>query len=256
MITKSYARQLLQHWGVGVNEIPISNKEEADFLVSFGECKVLIEEKTKFDDPGRLAERAKLLSWGEIYPSSTPLTRDNRLSGIIAKGASQLQSSSERDHNFRLLWFTGTGVDAEAKYYQFIATIYGTTNIIEMNASHYRRCYFFRNSDFYRHADIIDGAVVAYVFGSSSITAKLCLNPLSAKCSALRDSPVVVQFGSAIEDPEVLEGRKKAFIVDGDIDRNDEGAVLTFLQSKYGTAPLMKLNLNYVSATILENIDE
>jgi hypothetical protein len=249
MTAPSYARLLLEHWGVSLSAIPPSSKEESDFLASFGECTVLIEEKTKFDDPALLTKRADCLSKGEIHTSSTPLVRDNRLSGIIAKAANQLRSSSERPHSFRLLWFTGTGVNSEAKFHQFIATIYGTTNIIEMNAQGYRRCYFFRNSDFYNHADVLDGAVAAYVSGAS-ITVKLCLNPLSPNCKSLRGSPVAAVFGSAVEDPESLETQGTAFIVDGDIDRWDEGALLGFLQTKYGTAPLMKIDLGHLSAAV------
>jgi hypothetical protein len=51
MTTSSYARLLLEHWGIGVVDIPTSDKEESDFLATFGPVKVLIEEKTKLDDP-------------------------------------------------------------------------------------------------------------------------------------------------------------------------------------------------------------
>ena len=54
----SHTRALLQHWGVRVDDIPTSDleeKKEADFLATFGSTRVLIEEKTKEDDPGYLA---------------------------------------------------------------------------------------------------------------------------------------------------------------------------------------------------------
>lgn len=255
MTTPSYAKSLLKHWGIDVSDIPTSVKEESDFLATFGTCKVLIEEKTKIDNSNRLSQRDATLSKGEVHGASTPLVRDNRLSGLVKKAASQLLSSSEKDHDFRLMWFTGTGVDANAKFHQFIATIYGMTNILEMNASHYRRCYFFRNSDFHLHAQVIDGAIVAHVSGSS-IAAKLCLNPLSPRFDALRNSPVVVPFGTAVEDPVALEQKNEVFVVDSDIDRNDESALLAFIQSKYSTLPLMKLDLGYLSASVLIGGDE
>ncbi|MBS0445578.1 MAG: hypothetical protein JSR59_06460 [Proteobacteria bacterium] len=92
MTTPSYARLLLEHWGIGVADIPTSDKEEADFLATFGSAKVLIEEKTKLDDPAQLAERAKVLDAGEIHAASVPLLRDNRLSGIVSKAARQRHS--------------------------------------------------------------------------------------------------------------------------------------------------------------------
>lgn len=246
----SIAKQVLQSWSIKVFDIPTSGKEESDFIVEFGTCRVLIEEKTKIDDPLYLSHRTAKLSKGEVHGLITPLVRDNCLSGIVRKAANQLLSSSEKDHDFRLVWFTGTGVDAEAKFHQFIATLYGTTNIFEMNSAHYRPCYFFRNSDFHRYANIIDGAIVAYASGTS-VEVKLCLNPLSLRYHELRNSSVVVPFGTAIEDPVVLEQNNEAFIVDSDIDRNDENALRAFLQLKYSTLPLMKIDLGFMSASVL-----
>lgn len=251
MNISSYSRLFLENLGANVQDIPTSSKRESDFLAAFGTCKVLIEEKTKFDNPTNLTKRAEVLSKGEIYGNSTPIVRDNRLSGIVSYAASQLQSSSEQEHDFRLVWFTSTGIEAEAKFHQFIATIYGTTKIIEMNKMEFHRtCYFFRNSDFYNHASILDGAVVAKVSGTT-ITAKLCINPLSPNAGLLRNSPVAEMFGTAIEDPGILESEEIAFILDGNVNRKNEQECLAFLQTKYKTNPLMKLDLGCISASIL-----
>ena len=245
----SYARMLLQHRGIVVDDIPTSAKEESDFLATIGDHKVLIEEKTKLDDPAYLEQRARSLDAGEIHASSLPLIRDNRLSGIVTKAASQLQSSASQPHEFRLVWFTATGAQAEAKYHQFIATLYGTTKILEMKAPSYRPCYFFRNSDFHRHAQILDGAVVAYVSGTS-ITARLCLNPLSPSYAALKASAVATVLGIGTEDPVSKEADGIALVLDAPIGRDDESALLAYLQKKYATAPLMKFDLGYLSAAI------
>lgn len=249
METFSYARQCLEQWGAKIVEIATSDKEEADFLVEMEGCRILVEEKTKFDDENFLLNRSRLLAEGKLHESFVPLVRNNRLSGIVTKAAKQLRSSSTPDMDFHLVWFTATGVHAEAKYRQFIATLYGTTNIIEMDGSHYRRCYFFRNSDFHRHADVIDGAIVAYVSGSD-IGARLCLNPLSANTDALRASVLAEKFGTAVEDPILLEQKGEAYLLDGAVDRRDRGACLAFLQRKYRTGPLDTIDLGYLSAEI------
>jgi len=217
--------------------------------VSIDASVLLIEEKTKINNPERLAKRRQSLDAGQVYSVFRPLVRDNRLSGVVRKAASQLASSSLRPHDFRLIWFTGTGHEAEALFEQFIATVYGTTNIIEMGASHFRKCYFFRNSDFYRHAETIDGAIVAYVVGEA-VSAKLCLNPLSPRASKLRTSALLERFGTAVEDPETREQEGEAFIVSGDLDRTNEGAVLAEIQGKYKTQPLMNFDLGYHSAAV------
>lgn len=249
----SYAKTLLEHWGVTVEDIPTSDaekKQQADFLASFSGVRVLIEEKIKEDDSAYLAKRAQELETGQIHTITLPLRRDETLSGLVRDASHQLHSSSDKPHDFRLVWFTATGAQANGKYEQFIATLYGRTNILEMNASGFRRCYYFRHADFFRRADVIDGAVVAHSDGKS-ISAKLCLNSLSPRFQALRNSPVLEPFGTAVEDPEALEADGTAFVLDAALDRKLEGPLLNYLQQKYGTGPLMKFDMGYTSASIL-----
>ena len=254
----SYTRALLQHWGVNVEDIPTSEREEkkeADVLARFGSTRVLIEEKTKEDDPDYLKHRLAELERGEVHHLTLPIRHDATISGIVRKASKQLQSSSDLPHDFRLIWFTATGVTARAKYEQFMATLYGRTNILEMNASGYRRCYFFRDSDFFRRASVVDGAVAAYTNGTAVAT-KLCLNPLSPRYEQLKVSEVLTPFKGAIEDPIEMERSESALILDAAIDRKNEAELLAFLQQKYKTGPLMKFDLGYTSASILLPRDE
>lgn len=254
----SYARALLQQWEVRVDDIPTSDleeKKEADFLATFGSIRALIEEKTKEDDPDYLAHRASELERGELHGLTLPIRRDETISGIVRSASKQLKSSSNLPHNFRLVWFTATGVTAHGKYEQFMATLYGCTNILEMNASGYRRCYFFRNADFFRRASVIDGAVAAYTDGIS-ISTKLCLNPLSPRYQQLKTSEVLKPFKKAVEDPIEMERSESAFILDAAIDRKNESELLAFLQKKYQTGPLRTFDLGYTSASILLPRDE
>lgn len=249
----SFARILLEHWGVYVQDIPTSDadeKKEADFFAKFGDAAVLIEEKTKEDDLNSLSARANKLAQGNIHTVTLPLVRNETLSGIVKNASDQLKSSSNIPHDFRLVWFTATGMYAQGKYEQFIATLYGSTNILEMNARGYRRCYYFRNADFYRRSEVIDGAIAAYTDGKS-IVAKLCLNALSPRYQALKDSAVAKQFGDAIEDPIRLETAGSAFIVDCNLSRKEDGPLLAYLQAKYKTAPLMQFDLGYTDASLL-----
>jgi hypothetical protein len=251
----SYAKGFLEHWGAIVEEIETCDSEQSDFLASIDAAVLLIEEKTKVDNPDDLAKRRKAFDAGQVYSSSRRLVRDNRLSGVVRKAASQLASSASKPYDFRLVWFTGTGYQAEALSEQFITTLYGTTNIIEMGSSHFRRCYFFRNSDFHRYAGTIDGAIVAHVVGES-LSAKLCVNPLSPRASNVRSSAFLRRFGKAVEDPDAREHEGEAFIVTGDLDRKNENALLAELQRKYSTKPLMTFDLGYHSAAVAIRADE
>lgn len=249
MATTTYAKRVLEKLGFAVTGIPEGQKEEADFLASIDGYVALIEEKTKLDDRKALDNRMKQLDEGHLYTSHLPLVRSKPLSDIIRKAASQLRSSSDKAHNFRLIWFTGAGLNAEAKYHRFIATIYGTTNIIEMNSNVSRRCYFYRSSDFHRYSATIDGAIAACMT-DKTVNAKLCLNPLSPNYQSLRVSPVAAAFGAAVEDPETVESKGAALIMDGkNIDRKNEQVLLGFLQAKYSTNPLMSIDTGYISAS-------
>lgn len=253
MRTISYARTLLEHWGVAVADIPVSTvsgKKEADFFASFEGTRVLIEEKTKEDDPAYLVRRRQELIRGEIHPHSIPLTRSETLSGVVSKASKQLTSSSDKDHDFRLIWFTATGTHAEGEYEQFISTLYGRANILEKDGEGYRRCYYYRNADFFRRAAVLDGAIVAHTDGRK-ISAKLCLNALSPRYEALKTSAVVRPFGTAVEDPNKLESEGTAFILDRNLDRKDEAKLLSYLQAKYKTGPLMQFDLGYLHASVL-----
>ncbi|MBS0588533.1 MAG: hypothetical protein JSS37_11420 [Proteobacteria bacterium] len=248
----SYAKTLLLHWGISIEDIPTSDikqKKEADFLVKFDNAVVLIEEKTKGDDPTYLTQRTEELERGEIHSKTLPTSRNETLSGLVRDASHQLRSSSEKHHDFRLMWFTATGAHAEGKYEQFITTLYGRTNIMEMNADQHRCCYYFRNADFFRRAEVIDGAIVAYTDGKR-LSAKLCLNSLSPRYEALKRSAVVKPFGTAVEDPSAQEADGTAFILDGDLDRKNEAALLAYLQNKYKTAPLMNIDLACTYASI------
>ena len=248
---QSLAKFVLEEWGASVAPIPTSQNEESDFLATLDSTKYLIEEKTKFDDPSATVQIRRELSKSETALASTSLVQSNRLSGIVKKAASQLLSSSDHLHDFRLVWFTATGVSAEARYHQFIATLYGSTNIVDVDDGTIRACYFFRNSEFFRCARVLDGAVVAYEHGQE-LSLRMCLNPCSSRFSELRDSPIVRKFGAAVENPRTAESDGRAFVIDGSVDRKDEQAVLNYLREKYRKHRLVTMDMTLVTA-ILQN---
>lgn len=247
----SIAEQVLDAWGATAEPLPTSTKEESDWLAELDGCRLLIEEKAKLPNPSTEVEREAAFRSGQVYGTTIPLVHNNRLSGIVRKAASQLASTgSEIDHDLCVVWLTGIGRDAETKYYQFIATLYGSTNILERDSRGMTPCYFFRNSDFFRFRDRLDGAVAAYLSGDT-VTMKLCLNPYSLRWQALRDSPYAKRFTTGLVDPLAEEASGEAYVADTDAQRTDQGAILSYLQTKYGTGPLMNMDMNLASAEVL-----
>lgn len=237
-------------WGANVTPIPTSSKEESDLLVEYPGLRLLVEEKTKLEDPARERARNETLAQGHVHGSTQPLRHNNRLSAIVGKASKQLSSTgAEVDHDLRLIWFTGVGFDGEAKHYQFMSTLYGSTRVFQLHEETMRTCYFFRNSDFFRYREQIDGAVASYLTGSS-LTVKLCLNPYSAQWRKLRDSPFASNFKVGLVDPMAEEARGGAYIADTDIQRADESAVLHYVEQKYGLTMAQHMDLGLTSAVV------
>lgn len=246
----SIAAQVLEQWGATVTPIPTSGKDESDWLAQFGDYRLLIEEKTKIDEPESSAARAVSLARGEVHSSTLPLSYNNTLSRIARKAAKQLGSTgADVPHDARIIWFTGTGFDAEVKHYQFISTLYGSTRIFQLNHPGMKQCYFFRNAEFFLLKEKLDGAVVAFLNGDS-VTMKLCLNPHSNGWQHLRASPFAEKFNLGLIDPVAEEASGQAYIADTDISRSDLDAVLRYLERKYGLKLAQNMDMNMASAVL------
>jgi hypothetical protein len=246
----SVATQVLEAWGAKVISLPASSQEGCDLFAEMDGVRLLVEEKTKFDDPAAVLARSEALASGSVHGSTLPLRGNNRISGIVRKASKQLSSTgAQMPHDLRVVWFTGVGFDAQAKHFQFISTLYGSTRIFEIERPGMRECYFFRNSDFYRYRDHLDGAVAAYVEGQT-VTVKLCLNPYAEAWEALRDSPYARRFKVGLIDPVAEEAAGHAYIADSDMPRTDDASILRFLEQKYGLKMANNMDMNLASAVV------
>ncbi len=250
MSTFSIAEAILKHWGAMVEPVPTSQKEESDWLATLGGFRLLIEEKTKLENPESAAARMASLQSGQVYGSTTPLSPNNRVSGIIGKAAKQLISTgADVQHDARVIWFTSVGFDRDTKDHQAYSTLYGATKTFDLDRSaSLQDCFFFYNSEFFRHQDI-DGAYLVVADQGTAIV-RLCLNPFSTRWTSLRDSPFAKRLVTGLVDPVAQEAAAEAMLVDGPVDRRDGGAVLSYLRAKYGIQKLMNMDMNMASAVV------
>lgn len=250
MVSISIAESILRHWGASVDPVPTSHKEESDWLATLNGFRLLIEEKTKFENPDSSAERSEALRIGRVHGSTAPLRPNNRVSGVIGKAAKQLRSTgADVEHDARVIWFTAVGFDREAKDYQAFNTLYGATKTFDLDRSDsLQDCFFFYNSEFFRHQDI-DGAYLV-VADQGTATVRLCLNPFSPRWVGLRDSPFARKLVTGLVDPVAREAAGKAMLVDGPVDRRNRGTVLSYLSNKYGIPLLQNMDMNMASAVI------
>ena len=251
----TYADFMFKPLGFDVEPIPTGEEERADWKVTVGAFVTLVEEKLKLDDPELLARRRAALDGGQVFSTHVPIRSDNRLSGITRKAATQIVATAPHvPHDFRIVWFTAAGRLHEQKQMQYVATLYGSTNIFQLGQSHLKRCYFFRNSDFFRYRDTLDGAVVAEII-DQDISARFCLNPLSPHYGKLKVSPLTATFGTAIVDPLKEEADGEAYLVDCDLDRAKPDVVLQFLQTKYRIDKIMNIDMGFASAEVAVKAD-
>ena len=204
----------------------------------------IVELKAKGDDPAELAREREALQQGGIVSRSVPMDRRNTLSGIIEDGVEQLRAYDGQDASFSVLWLHAWGRDADLLMDRFRATLYGTTNIIDMSVTRDTRTGFFIDfNDFHRYRGVLDGAVL-----STANCCQLCINSLSSRAGQFRQSGFVAAFAAGLCDPEGLEGRGEAYIADCDIDRRNRQQVMNYVRKKYGRERLLDLTLTKHSA--------
>lgn len=232
--------------GYEVEKIDESDDESPDFLVADDNFTYLVELKTKFVSDQKKEERHKAFSKGEVHDVHEPIIRKNRFSGIIKKAQSQLNAHALSEESFRMVWLLSTGHLAEPSMEQFEATLYGSTTVCDWSdEGECMDCFFFYNSDFYRFKDELDAAIV-----STETDAKLLLNPFSSRFEAMRHCSLTEHLGKAVVDPIKMAEDNHAYIVEGDVDRNDKNAVLKYLREKYKAEKLLNITMGYMSGTM------
>jgi hypothetical protein len=144
------------------------------------------------------------------------------------------------------VWLEATDFLKEARMDQFEATLYGSTCLVDwFKRDRAGICYFFYNGEFSRHRDVLDAAIVSAV-----PRFKLLLNPLSPNYERMKHSSLTHHLRNGVVDPLAIEAQGKAFIVDGEVNRDDEAEVLAFLQTKYGSAGIRNITINLLSGTL------
>jgi hypothetical protein len=241
----------LRNRGFEVRELDrLPDAKSADLIATKSQ-RYLIELKERGDDLARVAAANELLAHGKIVGTSDTAGYKNRASGIISEGVKQLRARHDVERDFQLLWLHSTGLYPDVKMRQFCATLYGTTNIADLDGDGYHRpCYYFYNSDFFRYRKDLDGAVL-----SAGKDLQLCVNNLSSRVLAFRKSELASAFTGGIVDPEVKHDRGEAYIPDPHIDRRDPEVVLQHLRQKYGRSKLINIDLGYMSVEKIEEGD-
>ena len=238
-LDEEFACNELSLMGFDVKKIKRSEEDERpDFIVNDGFVSYLIELKSKFPEFKKLQDRNDRLNRGEIVEEETKVRYENTLSGIIKKAASQLNSYTEEQVDYKLVWLHATGYLPDLQYKQFEITLYGKADIANLVTHQVKSCFYYNVSDFFYRRTEIDGAII-----STSKGGKFCLNNFSKKYSTLKKSILCAKFGRAVCDPVEEELQEKAYnISDCNENRKYEPRVLKFLQEKYKQRYLTRMS--------------
>ncbi len=243
---KKTLRGFFRDNGFEVDDIPEGDEERADILISNDSERIILELKIKGEDEEELSDRREILDSGSVYSRSESSLRRNRMSGLVRKGVSQLVETPD-EADFRVLWLHGAGRYGEHHETRLTATLYGRRLLIHTEDEHDDRyCYYFDNSEFFRHRNVLTAAIVSF-----ENRCQLCINDLHPDAEAFRKSAFRNLFGEGYIDPVEFESRGDAYIVDGSVDRRDEMAVTRFIIDKYRCGMVQSLDLALHSVEIV-----
>lgn len=237
---EKFIKQVFNHFGYDLQKVDESDTKSPDFLMSDNGYTILLELKTKNENDDILDERKKALDDGEMYSKVTSLSRNNNVSKLVQKAAKQLAAKKEVvNADFCFVILQANGVATSPHLSQFKASIYGSMGLIILTSPSelIKPCYYFHNSDFFNHRDIIDGA---FLVGENSLS--FCLNDLSPRYELLKQSKIFESFASRAIDPIAEENSGKAYSVRAGIDRSEESTVLEHLKEKYALDKVITFN--------------
>ena len=257
-----HVQAVLEQRGFSVDPVCVSATERrADFLASRAGDVYVIEvkgralsgfEQTLLDDAHT----------GVGGSGMRDLKRGNSLSAAIEEAATQLAATPAPVGSIPIVWLPCLHHEASFLLDQAVRTLYGIKDVWIEGPE--RRgvpcaekiCFFADFSDFFRF-----NAIAAAVLSTSSVM-RFCINPFSSQLSQIRASELLGEFDPCeVWDPQDLEQSGRAFVVDGNVDRKDERAVLKAISEKYGVRVIFPRTVEIatrwtVRAQDLEGADE
>ncbi|GEM_PF-3916667 len=226
------ARFLESHY-FSVERIPENKGQErkADLRVSKDGNVTVIEVKTKKENTTAVKVITNL-SVKEVKIHSSRVHRSKGIYDIVKDAAEQLAVTAKNEE-LRCLWFRDNEEpslgDAHKK---MIGVLLGIrTAIVDRNGESLALdCYFASNAAFQQFPSI--DTVVIERMGQGGM---MIPNPLSSRAGMVPLSPLAKFFEErrALLDIYRMEKEGRAYILDSDIDRNDQDALVARLKAKY-----------------------
>lgn len=234
--------------GVTGNRIPRDKNRTPDYLIPLPKRNVLMELKIKSDDPEDIAESDAVLASGGIASRSKPLRYMNNASGVISYGAKQMIEHDPGLQCHHVLWLHASGHDSYAHEEQLRFTLYGTQRLFSSERPELIHCFFFHDSEFWRHRRSLAAAFISEWSSRGNLGIKLCLNPHYSRKEEFRGSEIHSALRDGLLDVEREVDGVQVFLMDGPCDRKDTFQVLEYLRHKYDIEDLQPFDLGFTTA--------
>jgi hypothetical protein len=176
------------------------------------------------------------------------------LQNVVRDGRRQIKSHVTDESTLRIVWVHCTGLAYDATLEQIIAGLYGSETVVDFSSddAFAWTCYYFGFSQFFKYRDSIDAVMIT----SQKSEATLCVNNFSPRYEKLKESVLVKSMPVGVRDPIHEEREGCAFLVDGDVDRNNQNDVLDYLRKKYNTDKLNVMNMQHIEVHMAIPYDE
>ena len=239
-------RERLEALGFQVQRIAKNPKERRPDLRALNSGSTnWVEVKTRTLD-SELRARMESVNVGATESILVPLDKRNWLSSDVKKASTQLDAAAKPDE-FRLVWFRAdNGLFVQDAREQIGATLLGIRMVFgrRNGERRVRHCVYAGFADFRRYT-AIDGAMIE-VDGALTLIS----NPFSPRQQAFATSPIHKAVEPAIVNVRQLEREDRCYIVDSDINRKDDEAILAFLRTKYPADEFLRFGPAFAGTTV------
>lgn len=237
---------------LGFTVAAIDEEDDAkrpDLLATKEGTRMFVEVKARVEDSA-LRAGMESVATGSTEVVLASLDKRNSLSSDIKQANRQLAALAGPE-DFRLLWFRAeNGPFVHGARDQIGATLLGIRTVLveSTTGKHERACVYAGHSDFHRFRDI-DGTMIEV--GGPII---LILNQFSPRAAAFAVSPICKTISSSVFDVTKAPQNDPFYVVDGDVDRKSDEALLSFLRTKYPQDKFISFLASH-AATVITTID-
>ena len=222
--------------------IDIENQKTPDLKISDGILSYAIEVKSKFDSDEYMHERSSKLLESNIFEEVVPIVPKNRIDGILGEGCKQLKSKNNTD--FSLLWLNIKTANSERDISITKQTILGIKCVWDVSNDYVVDCYYYKNSSFFRFRDILDGV---FIENTKTGEVEFWINNFSVRYEKIKQSKLLKEI--PFNDPLQIVERDRLYIVESDVDRNNEDDVIGYLMKRYTSNNIKPFDMKNISVT-------